>query len=113
MNGADPWKKSKYKETCFDYAEKRGFRRLAEEFRIKITREEMKRSIARHVSVHQGAIVQVIADCGESSENKAEREGPTPHKSVLAVLGEAGHLQEAAVRTTLAMCTFNLVSNFH
>ncbi|RYY69562.1 ankyrin repeat domain-containing protein [archaeon] len=68
QNGADPWKKSKYKETCFDYAEKRGFRRLAEEFRVKITREDMKRSIARHVSIHQSAVVQTIANSCEGKE---------------------------------------------
>ncbi len=46
--GAHAWTKSKYGEDPFDYGIKRGFKKLVEEFRSKITKIEMVNNLRRH-----------------------------------------------------------------
>lgn len=60
--GADPWARSKYGEDPFDYGAKRGFRQLCDEFRTKVMKEDMKRSIVRATHVAQERIISHIAD---------------------------------------------------
>lgn len=46
-NNANPWAKSKYKEDPYEYGAKRGFRKLCNEFRRKIAKQEMVDSLER------------------------------------------------------------------
>eukprot|EP01039_Chlorochromonas_danica_P002674 gene2674-2919_t len=45
--GGSPWIKSKYGEDAFDYGSKRGFRTLCDDFKNRVMKEEMKKSIDR------------------------------------------------------------------
>lgn len=46
--GANPWTKNKNKEDPFEYGGKRGFRKISEEFRLKIMKLEMNKNLKRH-----------------------------------------------------------------
>lgn len=70
-HGANPWSKSKYKEDPFEYGGKRGFRRISEEFRIKVMKLEMNKNLQRHKD-----LLQVKNHYSDDEDNDiAENEG--------------------------------------
>lgn len=68
-HGADPWMKSKYGEDPFLLGNKRGFRSVCDEFRIMISKKEMKRAVKRNGMVYTGALAVHTNKSDSSNEH--------------------------------------------
>lgn len=65
--GALPWAKSKYKEDPFDYATKRGFKKVSEEFRAVVVKREMVSLLNRQKERLLGSMKSSVPASPENS----------------------------------------------
>lgn len=88
--GGNPWLKSKFGEDIFVYAHKRGFKALAEEFRNKVMRSEMQKSIdkgvtgLRNIANRRVSVIHEEVEEHEEEDHQAMAE-PTQQEVSFAV----------------------------
>ena len=72
QRGADRWKHSKSKEDPYEYAAKRGFRKVAEDFRSLVERIDMQESVEKHRKTMNLMTATVNADALHHTDSKIE-----------------------------------------